>query len=206
MVGHAAEQLEHAEHTAHVHGKFEIKVAVTMAIIAAVLAALHSLEHHLHGDSLEYAIKAGTKSTEASNKWSHYQAKSNRGHQDEVMAKLLDVLPKGSEEKLTSLKKELMDETERYKTEKKEIQVEAEKLTREAGEFKEKSHHYHELSIKVGWATLALELGLVICSLAVLTKKKFFWVTGILLGVGGAIFGLYIFLTQSGLLKQTSGH
>ena len=205
-MAHAAEHLEHAEHNAHIMGGFEMKVAVTMAIIAAILAALHSIETKFHGDSLTYAIQSGTKSTEASNKWSYFQAKNNRGHQDKVISKLLDTLPKSNEEAHKALKKELSEESSKYDDEKEEIKAEAEKLSKEAEELSHKSHHLHEVSNRVGYATLALELGLVISSLAVLTKKKFFWVLGAILGAIGTIFGLYLFLVESGLLKLGGIH
>src|SRR5207237_3555229 len=74
--------LEHAEHVQHhAHDPFDRRVAMTMAIVAAVLACGGMLSHRTHNETLKLHIMANDDITEASTRWGYYQAKHNRGYQ-----------------------------------------------------------------------------------------------------------------------------
>src|SRR5437773_983711 len=80
------EHLEHAEHASHhAADPFNQRVAVSMAIIAAVLAGLSMYGHRLHnkvlqlqGDSNRYKTEAATATVESSNAFAWFQAKRLR--------------------------------------------------------------------------------------------------------------------------------
>src|SRR4051812_22444627 len=82
-MGHGTEKhLEHAEHSQHAaHDPFDRRVAVTMSIIAAVLAGVTLVSHRGHTETLHLATQAATKVTEASDKWNEYQAQNIRAHE-----------------------------------------------------------------------------------------------------------------------------
>lgn len=69
--------IEHAEHAAHaVHDNFNKQVTMSIAIVAAVLAAVTMLGHRAHndtlrlqGEALDFQTKASIKSTKTANKW-----------------------------------------------------------------------------------------------------------------------------------------
>src|SRR5262249_15566313 len=78
-----------------------------------------------------------------------------------------------------------------------ELQSEAKAFEGKAHELEKTSHHIHE---KVGWLDLGhlgLELALVFCSVAVLSKQGGLWYVGITVAIVGAclagfgIFGIY---------------
>jgi hypothetical protein len=85
---HGTEQhLEHAEHAQHAaHDPFNKRVALTMAIIAAVLAAFSMLSHRAHNDTLLYKGEETKFHARASDQWNYYQAKKQRGYGKEDFA------------------------------------------------------------------------------------------------------------------------
>ena len=87
--------LEHAEHVPHAAlNPFDRQVAMTMAMVAAVLACVSMLSHRAHNDTLKLRILANDDLTEASNRWGHYQAKKNRAYMYAADALLLGVMAK----------------------------------------------------------------------------------------------------------------
>jgi len=188
------EHLEHAEHAQHpVHDPFYRQVAMTMAIVAAVLACVTMLSHREHTETLRLQNEASIHQTEASDKWAHYQAKKNREYQYEIAEEMLASLadagkgPPSKDSSSASSKKENWNQkVARYKEETAEIRKDAEKDERDAGESQKKSHRAHDRADRFDLGELGVELSLVLCSLAVLTKRPRFWHVGIGIGILGA--------------------
>src|SRR5688572_33398653 len=92
--------IEHAEHAAHAsHDEFNKRVTISIAIVAAVLAAVTMLGHRAHnntlilqGEALELQTKASIKSTDAANKWAYYQSKNIFNLESEITLDMLTVL------------------------------------------------------------------------------------------------------------------
>src|SRR4051794_39260309 len=96
-MGHTTDKrLEHAEHTQHhAHDPFDRRVAMSMAIIAAVLAGVTLLSHRGHTETLRLRAEANSIQTEAArlhtlaniahtqatDTWGMYQAKNIRSHE-----------------------------------------------------------------------------------------------------------------------------
>src|SRR5438552_3627525 len=80
--------LEHAEHVQHqAHNPFDKQVAMTMAITAAVLAAVTMLSHRSHNETLQLQAEANRLETranqyhtQASDLWNYFQTKKQRGY------------------------------------------------------------------------------------------------------------------------------
>ena len=109
------ENLEHAEHAEHnAHDPFNQRVAVSMAIVAAILAAISMVGHRTHnkvlqlqGDSnrllgdvnrvLGEANRVGTEAAEAkveeSNLFAWYQSKRGRQEQLYFTVTLMETMP-----------------------------------------------------------------------------------------------------------------
>jgi hypothetical protein len=174
---HEAEQpLEHVEHAQHAaHDPFDRRVAMTMAIVAAMLAVVTLLSHREH-------TKTILQSTKAADQWAFYQAKKGRQHLYEAMADLVTTTSnnsKSAEGAKSSLSK-WQSKADRYKDEAEGIKQNAEELDHQS----EESHH------RADWfdsGELGVELAIILCSIAVLTKRKGFWFSGIFFGGLGAI-------------------
>lgn len=202
-MSHGTEQhLEHAEHAQHaVHDPFNRLVAMTMAIVAAVLAGVTMMSHREHNDTLRLQTEANIHHVKASDQWSYYQAKKNRQYLYEAAADVLGVIPKDATntqaaEKMNKLAADWKQKKiDKYKEESEEIQKKAKEEVEEANLLQKESEHAHHRADRYDWGELGVELALVLCSIAILTKSRPFWYSGIgfgLLGLGVALSALLL--------------
>jgi hypothetical protein len=209
------EHLEHAEHAQHAaHDPFDKRVALTIAVIAAVLAAVTLLSHRAHNETLQLQIQAGIHQTEASDKWNEFQANNIRRHEYEADARLIDVVAKapGKEEQAAQTrddwKKKVADyEGKKDGDEKKEgkldqLSAQAKKLEAQAADMRHESHFAHDKGSRFDLGELAVELGLVLCSIAILTKRRDFWYAGI----AAAVIGTLVAATVLFMSPHAEGH
>src|SRR6516225_3389154 len=174
-MSHEAEQpLEHVEHAQHAsHSPFDRRVAMTMAIVAAVLAAVTLLSHREHNATILHQIEGNIKSTEAADQWAFYQAKKGREHLYEAMADLASTGSydaKSSDSPKSSVSK-WRSNAERYRGEAEAIKTKAEELHHQSEESQEQSHHSHHRADRFDLGELGVELAIILCSIAVLTKR-----------------------------------
>ena len=193
---HALEHGEHAEHAAH--DPFDRRVTMTIAITAALLACATMLGHRAHTGTLALQMEATEQFTKGANKWNHFQAKKNRQYLYDITAEQSGMLvnqPGLPKENASEWKNAVgtsianwKRRVKKYEDESGELQAKAEAFDAEGEKLREQSKHVHHLGDQYDIAELGIEMGLVLCSLAVLTKKKGFWYTGMgFSGVGAAI-------------------
>jgi hypothetical protein len=185
---HHLEEAHHAQHAAH--DPFDRRVALSMAIVAATLAAVTLLSHRAHSQTLQNQIYANDKITDESDQWNFYQAKKNRSVMLSADAELLAALSKDAPDSDAGRKEEQLLKTWKGKAEKDEkdgetIKEKAEDLGREAKEFDEKSEHAHHQGNFFDLGELGIEMSLVLCSVALLTKRRSFWYVGLVIGAVG---------------------
>jgi Domain of unknown function (DUF4337) len=192
------EHLEHAEHEEHnISDPFNRKVAVSMAIVAAILAGVSMLGHRAHNDTLRLQTEAGNLKVQESNAWAYFQAKRLRRHLDENTDKLILLMGETTETKAPreQTRKRLREEIARYIDEGETIKHDAEKLQEEAKEKEHEAHFSHERANWLDFGHLAAELGLILCSIALLTKKAEYWYSGLIsagLSLGLVAFALTV--------------
>jgi hypothetical protein len=163
------------EHAEHAKQPFDKKVALTMAIIAALLAVDGVMAHLLTTEELLLQQKA-------SDQWSYYQAKSIRRYNSEIATEIF----RGFHNELnepTAAKYE--KNIEKYKKESEEVSNEAKKFEAES---KMKGDQAHRLD----YGEVFLELGIVLASLAILTKRNLFWLGA----MGSAVVGVALALSM----------
>src|SRR5580658_3133394 len=142
----------------HAKEPFDRKVAVTMAVIAAMLAIDGVMSHLFTTEELLAQQKANDQ-------WAYYQAKSIRRYNSEIARDLLKASPT---ELAAKAGEHYAANIEKYETEGKEIQNEARKLETES-EFKGKQ------ALRLEISEVFLEIGIVFASLAILTKRAVVW-------------------------------
>ncbi len=186
-----------SDHGFHVHGPHDHELehaaehgssdpsAGTIAVITAIVATVGALFSYMGGATQSNAglfkNNAAIKKTEASNQWNYYQAKSNKQN----LAELAIVL--APEDKRAGYK----DEVERYKKEKAEIKLAAEKLEADSTDWDKQSDAQLHLHHRWAQATTALQISIALAAMALLTKKRWlmfgmFGVAGIGVLLGGA--------------------
>jgi serine phosphatase RsbU (regulator of sigma subunit) len=172
------------EHVAQHGGDgFTSRVAVLTAVLSTVGAIFGYLGGHSQNAALLYKNEAAIQKTAASNQWNYYQAKSNKQN----LAELSITLTSGE------AREKYAQEVERYKKEKQEIKVEADKLEAIAKAADQKSElemHVHE---RWALATTLLQVAIAMAAITLLTRKR--WM---LFGVYGA--------TGLGLLAGVAGY
>jgi Domain of unknown function (DUF4337) len=188
------EHLEHAEHAEHAaHDPFGARVALSIAVIAAILAAVTLLSHQAHNTTLEKRVEAGELRTEAADQWGFFQAKKIRQHEDKLHHDLLLVVSKenGKNTEAEEQRRLSKEEADRYEHDCEEIKEKAKVFEDDAKKATEASHLAHARGGRYDLSELAVELGLVLCSIAVLTKRRTFWYSGL----GAAAVGLILALS-----------
>lgn len=189
------EHIGHNQHAAHA-GRFDRMVATSMAIIAAVLASVTLLSHRAHNATLRYQSEANILQTKASDEWNYYQAKNNREHAYRANLSLVAVLAKQAEsdEQQKKITDDWTKQIDKYKHDLPEHMTKARELEAESKAAREKSEQAHHRGDRFDLAELAVELGLVLCSLAVLTKIAPFWYAGVASALIGILFAGSAFL------------
>lgn len=165
---------------------FEKSIAITIAVLAVILSFVN-----IKGDNAK--TESILRTNEATNKWGYYQSKSIKHHVVEAESELLAALSAQNPTAITdaaAIHERLAKNLERYDKEKEEIKATAEKLEHEAKED-------GEINDRCDFGALFLQLGIVIASVAILTRWRLLWIISILLGLTGTVVGLSAYLIGS---------
>lgn len=172
----------------HVHGPHDHELehaaehdpkgmAGQLAVVTAILATVGALFAYMGGATQAnaglYKNDAAIKKTEASNQWNYYQSKSSKQNLSELA---FELAPEPRKAFYT-------DEIKRYKTEKAEIKIAAEKLEAESKSWDDKSAEQMHQHHRWAQATTALQIAIAMAAIALLTKKR--WLEKLVFGVSG---------------------
>ena len=155
------EQAEHAKEP------FDRNVALTMAVIAAVMAIVSVAGQILVTEELLNQQKA-------SDQWSYYQAKDIRRYESDIARDVMAAVSAGP-----AAVNKYAANMERYDKERGEIEKEARKL-------EEESHVHGAQALRTHLGEVFLEIGIVLASLAILTKRRQMWYLSMFSAVVGA--------------------
>jgi len=175
LEGHGGHGNEHG-------GPLVIPVSITISILAVLVAAVTLLGHRAHTEEL---LLQG----QAMNQWAYYQAKNGRMNQDQAIADVLSVVTSVDQQRAEAVREKYRKEVERYSGDKDEISDKATELQKERDLYQRRADHFDA-------GEGILEFALIICSLTLLTNKKFFWFSGILIGIVGVVAALSGFLVR----------
>jgi len=145
-----------------------LPVSLTISIMAVLLAGASLLGHRAHTEGLRLE-------TQAASRWTQYQAKSVRLHEAQGFSDVVRLVAPLNKEMGEELKEKYAKEIEHYEGDKVDVSKEAKNLEDERDLTVRQADRFD------GGEAL-LEIGLVICSITLLTKKKFFWIGGVLIG------------------------
>ena len=170
-------ELEHATQ-GHSDGHTS-SIALFTAIIATVGALFGYMGGATQANAGLYKNNAAIKKTEASNQWNYYQAKSSKQNLSELA---LELAPAAKKDFYT-------DEIKRYKGEKSEIKVAAEKLEAESKSWDEQSDSQIHLHHRWAQATTVLQVSIAMAAIALLTRKKWLEYVMYVAGAVGFVVG-----------------
>jgi len=169
------ESVELPEHQ-HAPSALTVPVSVTISLLAVLVASVTLLSHRAHTEEL-------LLQTRATDQWAYYQAKDIRLHEMQAVADVLDGLSAPSNEKAQAVRQKYLNEVKRYQSDKGDIGEKARELEKEREVIGRRADRFD------GGEAL-LEVGLVICSITLLTKRRWFWFGGMLIGAAGVALAL----------------
>ena len=155
----------------HEDSRLTLPVAVTLSILAVLVAIATLLGHRTSTEEI-------ILQTKATDQWALFQAKNIRLHEMQGFADLLGTLSPVDKEKTEALREKYLKEIDRYEQEKDEASEQAKELEKERESSSRRADRYEA-------GEVILEIALIICSLTLLTKKRIFWLFGIALGLIG---------------------
>ena len=178
----------------HVHGPHDHELehaaqhepkglAGQLAVVTAILATVGAIFAYMGGATQAnaglYKNDAAIKKTEASNQWNYYQAKSSKQNLSELAQELAPDARKGF----------YADEIKRYKGEKAEIKLAAEKLEAESKAWDDKSAEQMHQHHRWAQATTVLQIAIAMAAIALLTRKR--WLEKLVFGASavGIVLG-----------------
>jgi len=185
----------------HVHGPHDHELehaaqhepkglAGQLAVVTAILATVGAIFAYMGGATQANAglhkNDAAIKKTEASNQWNYYQAKSSKQNLSELAQELAPDAKKGF----------YADEIKRYKAEKAEIKLAAEKLEAESKAWDDRSAEQMHQHHRWAQATTVLQIAIAMAAIALLTRKR--WLEKLVFGASalgiviGALAALHI--------------
>jgi hypothetical protein len=167
-------------HHEHADNPFLVPVSVTISILAVLVAAVTLLGHRAHTEEL-------LLQSQATDQWAYYQAKNIRFHEMQSVADLLGALAPEDKEKAATLREKYVKEVEHYAGDREDISEKAKELEKERDLLGRRADRFD------GGEAL-LEIGLVICSITLLTRRRAFWFGGMLIGLSGVALALTGFL------------
>ena len=179
----AHEHAEHAEHAAHTRDPFIARVSITVAILAVMAATAGSLETVEGGRAITQSSEAVLAQDKATDAWNEYQADSLKRHMLEIAV----------DEKAPSAEKFRDDANDQRKNQAKarehalEAQEDRDRRLRESAMHEER-HHW-----LTGAATL-IEIGIALSTVAIITSRRAFWYSAMLLGTVGATLFVVAYL------------
>ena len=171
---------EHAEHAEH--DKMMLPVALTMTVLAVLVAIVTVLGHRTHTEAIITQDKA-------TDQWNYYQAHKIRSNDTALTADLLSVLTIADKEAAKKIAKGYADHQEKWAENLKEEQEQAEALEAKVEKAEARADHYD-----LGEALL--EIALVISSVTLLTRSRIYWYFGFAFAITGILSALSAILLK----------
>ncbi|MGD0831754.1 MAG: DUF4337 domain-containing protein [Terracidiphilus sp.] len=167
----AQELQEHAEHAGHESSLRP--VALTMTVLAVLVAVTTVLGHRTHTAAILNQAKA-------SDTWNEYQAKKNRAYDTALMTDLLGVVNLADQNAAAKIAKGYSSHQDKWAED-----LENEKKQAEAFEAQVELAEHKADRFDLGEALL--EIGLVVTSVTLLTRRRAYWFAGVAASVGGVV-------------------
>ena len=180
-VTEAHELQEHHEHAAH--NPSMRPVALTMAILAVLVAVVTLLGHRASTESVLAQARA-------SDNWAEYQAKRIRQNDTALTTDLLSTLPVTDKAAADALKARYAQHTAQWDSDLKEG-------SDKAREQEAEGRHAEREADRFDLGEAMLEIGLVITSITLLTTKRVYALLGGAFGLLGILSAISAFLLKS---------
>ena len=171
---------EHAEHGAH--EETLRPVAFTMSVLAVLVAIMTVLGHRTHTEAV-------LQQNRATDQWNEYQAKKIRSYNTGLADDLLSAIPVADKDKAAKISKAWSDHQEKWNEDLKEDQEKAKALEEKVEQAEARANRF-DLSEAL------LEIGLVITSVTLLTRRRAYWYLGVVFSLAGIASALSVLMLK----------
>jgi hypothetical protein len=179
-ISEIVEHREHAEHAAHANNPLITRASITIAVLAVVTAIIGSLETLENGEAITEASRAVLAQDKATDSWNFYQAKSVKKRIDTMAA---DMGAPDADKLRQTAAKEGAEETG--------IQADAKKEEAERDAALASSERHAQRHHRLTAAATLLEMAIAIATIAIITGRRWPWVTSVLVGAVGVVTGVW---------------
>lgn len=166
----AQELQEHAEHGAHESSLRP--VAFTMSVLAVLVAVTTVLGHRTHTEAV-------LNQNKATDQWNFYQAHKIRANETALAADMLSAVTVTDKAAAAKLSKSYTDHQSKW-----------------ADELKQEQDQAEARADRFDLAEALLEIGLVITSVTLLTRRRVYWYLGIVFSIGGIVSAASVLLLR----------
>ncbi|HEY3275451.1 MAG TPA: DUF4337 domain-containing protein [Syntrophorhabdaceae bacterium] len=159
-----------------------------VALSTAVMAVLAAITTLYMG---KFSSRAILMQGQETNQWSYYQAKSIKSYLYEIQIEFMEMERLEGASKNGKVNSQQFEKTltrykeavKRYDREKSEIKAKGDQLAKQKVIAQDRGGNY-------GYALIFLQIGLMLSSIAALTKRKVLWYFGMIVTVGWIFFFL----------------
>lgn len=182
----AQELQEHAEHGAHESAMRP--VAFTMSVLAVLVAVTTVLGHRTHTEAVLYQ-------NQATDQWNEYQAKKIRSEITRHADDMLSVMALADKDKAARILKSDADHQAKWNGDEKD-EGELKKDQEKARQLQERVEQAEARANRFDLGEALLEIGLVVTSVTLLTRRRAYWLFGMVFALGGIVSAASAFLLK----------
>lgn len=176
------ENAEHAEHEQTLR-----PVALTMTILAVLVAVVTVLGHRTHTEAILNQTRAAVEQNKVADEWAFYQAHKIRANDTDLASDLMGVMAIANKDEAKKKAKSYADHQQKWAADLKESEDKAHEKEKKVGEFEEKVEAAEAKADRFDLGEVLLEIGLVITSITLLTHKRIYWFVGLGFSVVGIV-------------------
>ncbi len=155
-------------------GESLTSISLAISILAVLVAMVTVLGHRTHTEAV-------LSQARASDMWNEYQAKKIRFDQAGVATDLLSLQPNAN---AAAVEKKLDD----YKSHQEKWTEELNEEMKQAREFEADVERAEHKAGRYDMGEALLQIGVVLCSITLFTRRRLYFVLGLGLGVAGLLF------------------
>ena len=148
-------------------------ISLAISILAVLVAMVTVLGHRSHTEAVLSQSRAGDM-------WNEYQAKKIRSDQVGVALDLLSLQPNSNGD---AVEKKIAD----YRSHQAKWKLELEEEMKQAQEFEAEVKHAEAQASRFDLGEALLQIGVVLCSITLFTRRRLYFLLGLALGIGGLI-------------------
>jgi hypothetical protein len=163
-------------------GESLTNISLAISILAVMVAMVTVLGHRTHTEAVLAQSKAGDT-------WNEYQAKKIRFDQVGVAIDLLSLQPNSNG---AAVEKKLAD----YKAHQEKWKDDLDEAQKKAREFEAEVDHAEHKADRYDMGEALLQIGVVLCSITLFTRRKLYFLMGLALGVSGLAFAASALLVR----------